>query len=86
VIPLKSLITFLILAWVINFLALQDAARSSPMMDEPRSRFSTNVKPASVDFLRLKTEFTHKHLLMERLEVLAQQILIDSGFHISRNV
>jgi len=45
---------------------------------------STKVKPVSVDFFAVEGGFTHRHLLMERLEVLAQQVLIHPGFHVGR--
>src|SRR6266704_5513934 len=86
VIPLKSLITFLIVAWVIISWTFRMPPRSSPMMTSTIA-ISTKVKPVSVDFLRLKSDaFIWTPLLMERLEVLAQQVLIHTGFHISRDV
>src|SRR5882762_5170716 len=85
VIPLKSLITFLIFAWVIISWPFRMPPRSSPMMTSTIA-ISTKVKPASVDFLRLKADSLIRHLLMEQLEVLAQQVLIYSGFHVSRHV
>src|SRR5436190_295135 len=85
VIPLKSLITFLILAWVIISWPFRMPPRSSPMMTSTIA-ISTKVKPASVDFLRLKADSLIRHLLMEQLEILAQQVLIYSGFHVSRSV
>src|SRR6266853_1699225 len=86
VIPLKSLITFLIFAWVIISWPFRMPPRSSPMMTSTIA-ISTKVKPFSVDVLRLKSDaFIWTPLLMERLEVLAQQVLIHSGFHIGRNV
>src|SRR6266699_4504722 len=86
VIPLRSLITFLILAWVIISWPFRMPPRSSPMMTSTIA-ISTKVKPVSVDFLRLKADaFIWTPLLMERLEVLAQQVLIHPGFHISRDV
>jgi len=45
VIPLRSLITFLILAWVINFLALQDAAQEQPDDDEHDRNFDQGESP-----------------------------------------
>src|SRR6266853_1203334 len=86
VIPLKSLITFLILAWVIISCPFRMPPRSSPMITSTIA-ISTKVKPVSVDVLRLKSDaFIWTPLLVERLEVLAQQVLIHSGFHISGNV
>src|SRR5258708_12494739 len=86
VIPLKSLITFLILAWVIISWPFRMPPRSSPMITSTIA-ISTKVKPFSVDVLRLKSDaFIWTPLIMERLEVLAQQVLIHSGFHIGRNV
>jgi len=53
--PLKSLITFFILAWVIISWPFRMPPRSSPMMTSTIA-ISTKVKPISVDLLRLKTD------------------------------
>src|SRR5438034_3592587 len=84
--PLKSLSTFLILAWVIISWPFRMPPRSSPMMTSTIA-ISTKVKPPSVEFLRLKADaLIWTPLLMERLEVLAQQVLIHPGFHVGRHV
>src|SRR5260221_4603643 len=86
VISLKSLITFLIFAWVIISWPFRMPPRSSPMMTSTIA-ISTKVKPFSVDVLRLKSDaFIWTPLLMARLEVRPPQVLIHSGFHIGRNV
>src|SRR5882762_4184403 len=96
VMPLKSLIAFLILAWVIISWPFRMPPRSSPIMTSTIA-ISTKVKPASFEFLLLKagavigTSTAQKSRLIggnvheldaERLEVLAQQILIHPGLHV----
>src|SRR5712692_2978718 len=96
--PLKSLIAFLILAWVIISWPFRMPPRSSPMMTSTIA-ISTRVKPVSVDFLRLKADAfirtskasysrsigrnEHENPSV-RLVILAQQILIYPGFHVGR--